>query len=118
MASYYRAARLREFLHKSGRALGADPASPPVYHPPFLDEDWLREQRLREAIDSLVHPLRWCVVWLPADGARRTFYLRGTHASVTARARQFFPSGTFAVEPAPVQHAPEAFDRRLCVTTT
>ncbi len=92
------------------------PANPPyVKHVHFPDSAWRTESAIREAVDGLLYPARWRVLWLPAEPSSpipRTFYLRGTHAEVTARARAFFAFGTVVVEPAP-HFGGESFDRRL-----
>lgn len=103
--------------HFHALAQSAQPAASAA-HLPFPDSLWATEARIREGVDALVHPTRWRVRWLANDGTCRTFYLKGTHESVRARAHSFFTSGTILVEPAPFPYGPERFDARLSLSTT
>jgi hypothetical protein len=119
MRSYVAVGALRERLGLSAPRPSRT-VSRPLEHP-FHNSTWQAEQAIREAVDSLVYFSRWRVLWLPAEPGPpvpRTYYLRGTHAEVMARAHAFFTSGTVVVDPAPFPAGPEVFDRRINLVTT
>lgn len=104
------------FRQRLGALVAPAPvAAPPAFEHFFPDSTWAAESRIREAVDGLVYSSRWRVVWLPVEAGApspRTFYLRGTHAQVMARAHAFFTVGIVVVDPAPFGHD-ERIDRRL-----
>lgn len=96
MANHVAAARLR-------RELAARiPAPPSIGTPapigePFTDAMWRESRLLREAVDSIVHPVHWAVTIVPIDGVPRRYFFKGTHASVAHRAHAIFPADKTAV---------------------
>jgi hypothetical protein len=113
MPRYAAITALRQRLSGLVPTPAAPAAAPPSDH--FSDSLWAAESRIRESIDALVYPSRWRVTWLPAESGPvtpRVFYLKGTHAQVTARAHAFFVLGTVVIEPAPFLDG-EIFDRRV-----
>jgi hypothetical protein len=83
---------------------------------PFDDIDWQTARNAREFHDRIEHIRRWCITVDPGDGCVREFYLCGTFAQVTARARILFPFPPYSilVEPA-TAHGGEVFDKRFHV---
>lgn len=114
MPRYAAITALRQRLSGLAPISAATAAHPPEHH--FPDSLWSAERSIREAVDGLIYPARWRVLWLPAEPGAvtpRTFYLKGTHTEVTARAHSFFTSGTVVIEPAPSLGGPEIIDRRI-----
>lgn len=113
-ANYYAAARTRALLAR------AQPTPRPSPHLalPFTTAHWLESQQLREAVDRLAYGMRWAVTVIASDGAPRSFFLKGPHASVVHRAHQIFGHDTrvVSIEPAAPSGA-EMFDRRLNVSS-
>jgi hypothetical protein len=68
---------------------------------PFPDSHWQTCARQREAHDSHASVMQWRISINPGDACFREYYMRGTYAAVTARARFIFPSPqSILVEPA------------------
>jgi len=109
VANYFASSRVRALY------LGKQPE--PQY-PLFSPDDWFHAQRLREAVDSAAHILRWCITVIPAGDPRpRNFVLCGSLASVTRRAQSIFADQTrvLAITPEPTPGG-ESFDKALSLS--
>jgi hypothetical protein len=79
----------------------------------FAETHWRSAQNFRESRDSFETSTRWHVVILPGDGEQRSYFLCGSLAEVTARAKLFFPNPLSILCTPAVAGGSEYIDRRV-----